>query len=174
MNPKEDGVTHINVYSKAATKLGCFLSNFYPVDLEISGEHYRSIEAYWYSLWAESVVDEKTASGGAYRNLQSKVKGSYGYQAKMLGKNLMKLAFGGEIPEGSLPDTNFQKKIISAIRQKLWKYPEYLELFKESRLPFAHYYFFGTVDNATVVDANRHPWLINGLENLRFELKDLR
>ncbi len=174
MNPREDGITHINVYSKAATELGVFLSNFYPVDLEIGGEHYRSIEAYWYSLWAASVVTEAITAGGAYRNLQAKVKASHGYQAKLLGKSLIKLAYGGEVPKDNEPTESFKKKILAAIRLKLLSDPKYLELFKQSSLPFAHYYYFGTLDNPAVVNTGRHEWLVFGLEQLRFSLKEFK
>ena len=174
MNPREDGITHINVYSKAATELGMFLSNFYPVDLEIGGEHYRSIEAYWYSLWASSVVTEAIEAGGAYRNLQAKVKASHGYQAKLLGKSLVKVAYGGEIPGDSEPNESFKKKILAAIRLKLLSDSKYLELFKASSLPFTHYYYFGTVDNPAIVNTGRNEWLLLGLEKLRFDLKGFK
>lgn len=51
----EDGVDHINVYSKGKTQVGQLLSNFAATPFSISGLLYRSVEGWWY--WRLTGVD---------------------------------------------------------------------------------------------------------------------
>ena len=51
MNLADDGVTHINVYSKGTTALGRALSNFAHIPfMVVPNGRFESIEAYWYWL----------------------------------------------------------------------------------------------------------------------------
>ncbi len=70
---EEDGITHINIYSKGKTELGRLMSNFAlsPFSVPQHGE-FKSIEGYWYWL---STGDE------SLRDL-------YGYEAKKAGRKL--------------------------------------------------------------------------------------
>jgi hypothetical protein len=54
-DPKDDGITHINVYSKAKTELGKFLSNFSKCDLKTEDGDFQSVEGLWYFL---QITDE--------------------------------------------------------------------------------------------------------------------
>jgi hypothetical protein len=48
-DPKQDSVSHINIYSKAATQLGRMLSNFYHAAFEYGKYGYfESVEGFWY------------------------------------------------------------------------------------------------------------------------------
>lgn len=78
IDPNEDGISHINVYSKGRTGIGRFLSNFtfYPIHT-VDGE-FHSIEGYWYWL---------TCRDDRLRYL-------HGYEAKKLGRNTNS---GGEL-----------------------------------------------------------------------------
>jgi hypothetical protein len=69
--PSEDGIGHINVYSKAKTKLGRELSNFSfsPFTHPEDGK-FNSIEGYWYWLGCK----------------QEKLRKVWGYAAKRLGR----------------------------------------------------------------------------------------
>jgi len=53
---EEDGVTHINIYSKGRTTLGQMLSNFEDSPFTCEDGNFRSIEDYWYWL----SVDNRT------------------------------------------------------------------------------------------------------------------
>jgi len=55
-----DGVTHVNIYSKAKTELGRWLSNFAYAPIRITGHgRFASIEAYWY--WLKDNVPTSSA-----------------------------------------------------------------------------------------------------------------
>ena len=149
LNPANDGINHINMYSKGNTEFGRMLSDFYLCPIETPDGNFLSVEGYWYWL---SLPEEY-----APRELLRKF---YGYRAKQMGrmhreaaqKEGYKLRF----------EPQFEKKILSAIEQKmriearLFK-PEY------ENLPIYHYYVFnGKVKDVT----NDFPWLINGIRQL--------
>ena len=90
----------------------------------------------------------------------------------MIGKLLVKQVFGDSYADFHPAQTeSFRKKIIAAIKLKLWSHPEYLAAFKESTLPFKHYYYFGSAEKAAIIDTTNHQWLVEGIERLREELK---
>ncbi len=143
MNPKEDGVTHLNVYSKALTELGRFLSNFTPAPfIHPEDGKFKSVEGYWYWL---SCKDENL------RNL-------YGYTAKAYGRTM-----GGK---DWVDDDEFKRKIRLAIKAKINAYPEYKEEFMKNKLPFVHYYVYG---EDYVVEPKEGAWIMKALEELKDE-----
>lgn len=119
MNPKDDGKTHINVYSKGATALGRWLSNFTeePFTLPDHGR-FASIEGFWYWLGAR---DDRL------RNL-------YGYKAKELGRSLERKI--------SLDERSFRSEIERALWTKALKRPDMVSELVKNELPLAHYYVF--------------------------------
>lgn len=112
----QDGITHINIYSKGETDLGRWLSNFSRTPFTCEEGRFESIEGYWY--WLGSRDDR-------LRKLS-------GYPAKKLGKDLPRIV---EVD-------NFESKIKKAIICKLKANPYILKALLESELPFAHYYVF--------------------------------
>ena len=160
INPKEDGIKHINVYSKGKTPLGRFLSNFERCDLETEDGYFASVEAYWYWLGCK---DEK-------------LRETWGYKAKQLGRSLG--------AKDWIDDKVFKKKICEAIRYKIMNNDDFLVEFIESSLPFAHYYVFES-DRIAYSIVNENPedkivepkegkWIIAFLESFRKELKEAR
>ena len=128
IDPEMDGVDHINIYSKGKTELGRLLSNFArtPFNHPEYGR-FESIEGFWY--WAKT----------GYQH--DELKGLYGYQAKMTGKDY-------EI----IHDDNFVNEIKRAIELKIKQTPKIMELLKGNRLPFKHYYIFKDKEsNADIV-----------------------
>lgn len=146
MDPKLDGVTHINIYSNAKTNLGMFLSNFTysPITIEEDG-HFDSVEGYWYWL----------------SNRQDVMRSVQGYTAKKVGKSYPKIV---QLEEGE-----FKRKIIEACWIKIHSNPHMLNLFKNSTLPFAHYYVF----NGFVKDAG-YKWIIDMWELFRTHMKSYK
>lgn len=142
IDPKDDGVKHINIYSKGKTKLGKFLSNFTkaPFDHPEDGK-FNSIEGYWYWLSAKDDT----------------LRSTYGFQAKARGREL-----GGK---DWIDTDEFKRKIKMAIRHKLHANPEMRTEFKASTLPFMHYYVYG----GKVVEPKEGAWLIEFFRQLRDE-----
>lgn len=66
VDPNEDGVTHINIYSQGKTELGRMLSNFYKCRIDTKDGVFNSVEGYWYWLGIEDCKEKdalKTLSG---------------------------------------------------------------------------------------------------------------
>lgn len=142
IDPKEDGISHINIYSKGATSLGRFLSNFSDCHIETEDGYFRTIEGYWYWLSTK----------------HEPLRDFPGWQCKTVGRKLR----GDDWP--SFP--GFEQKILKAIAIKIQQPWCVQELIKSKRLPFYHYY----VVNGKVVMPKDGLWMINFITEFRNEL----
>lgn len=122
----DDGITHINIYSKGKTELGRFLSNFTRCPIETEDGPFVSIEGYWYWLSCKA----------------EKLRTLSGYAAKAYGR------LAGANDWGTSDE--FKRKITDAIYAKL-RTPEGVRILSENRdllhLPFDHYYVYGNKIN---------------------------
>ena len=149
-NPSNDGIDHVNVYSRGNTRLGRYLSNFFAMDPPIETEDgsFVSIEGYWYWLSVDPTnprrEELRTASGSS---------------AKALGRRLR----GNDWPE--VP--RFQEKICSAIRTKILISPGCMEQLSQNRLPFAHYYVMG----GEVREPKEGKWILQCILDVQLELQ---
>ena len=148
----QDGIDHINIYSKGETLLGRWMSNFTKQEIFVEDRFFDSIEAYWYWLGFDFKGDARAES-----LLQSKS----GYLAKQFGQDLRKTG----IPIRRVVD--FEDRIKNAIRIKLDRSPTYKRRLGDSTLPFQHYYNF----NGVIRDAG-FQWIVDFWEDLRMELKN--
>lgn len=148
--PQEDGITHINVYSKGRTALGLFLSNFTTFPLETEDGNFESVEGYWY--WLSVSPDEPR---------RDELRRLSGFDAKKLGRELR----GKTIDIWETPE--FQEKIKKAIRYKVFT-SSFRSVFAVSTLPLTHYYVFA--DGKVHMAGGK--WIIDYLEQLRTELKN--
>lgn len=142
LDPDEDGVTHLNVYSKAKTKLGRFLSNFAHTPIDTEDGRFASIEAYWYWL----------------RTGDESLRPLYGFEAKRVGRKC-------KMRSEKVLWVDFQEKIRKAIDAKLKAYPGALRDLRNTDLPLAHYYVFG---GGQVRDAG-HKWILEHIDSKREE-----
>ena len=141
-NPEMDGITHINIYSKGKTTLGQWLSNFAQLGFTHPEDgFFQSVEGYWY--WLSCKKDS--------------LRDVYGWVAKAMGREL-----GGK---DWLEDEEFKNKIKQALKCKIDQNVDLQSLFKESNLPFTHYYVYG----GKVVNVPKAKWIIEYLEELRKE-----
>lgn len=142
-HPRNDGVDHINVYSKGATELGRQLSNFAHAPFRHTQDgQFASVEGYWYWL----------STGSKHEGLRV----MHGYQAKQYGKVLPKVQVD-----------DFNERVKEAIRCKLRQNRNILHALTDSTLPLTHYYWYGTVDNPNIITLERHSWIIEELERIR-------
>ena len=146
--PINDGVDHINIYSKGATKLGRLLSNFALTPFRCEHGTFASVEAYWYWL----------LSAGASINDLAKLRTMHGFAAKKFGRTLVTMS------EATAPD--FQHLIKEALKEKLIKHPHIQIMLRDSTLPLAHYYVYHGVRK----DAG-YEWQVEYWEELRRRLK---
>jgi len=142
ISPVDDGVSHINIYSKGRTELGRYLSNFADADIETEDGFFRTIEGYWYWL---SCKDDR-------------LRNTSGYESKRLGR---------ELRAADWPKTpDFEKKICKAIMLKLIEPWTVEQLKATGRKPFYHYYDYGS----KVVMVKEGLWMINLITEFRDEL----
>jgi hypothetical protein len=148
IDPAEDGITHINIYSKG-TSLGRFLSNFAPYKIPYHGVVLGSVEALWYYL--------KVADRAEPQDLKELIPLSES-AAKKKGKELVE-KYGEDHVD------NFMEIIEWAIRYKIDTAPPKIrEEFFSSTLPFEHYYvMYGKYIHAG------HEWLIDLMDTIRKE-----
>lgn len=145
--PENDGITHINIYSKAKTQLGLMLSNFYHFECLTDDGKFQSVEGYWYYL---SIGDCKEKE--VLRNL-------YGFSAKQKGKDLLKF-------KDKRFDEIFETKILKAIWYKFRRNAHLLNNDNKD-LPFEHYYNY---QGKIVYVKDKYPWLIDGITKMRIHL----
>jgi hypothetical protein len=143
-NPEEDGVTHINVYSKGQTQIGRMLSNFYhsPFKLAEDGE-FKCLEGYWYWLQIQDIPG---------RDILRELAG---WECKKFGRKLR-----DSFPSPRLDPMEFRKKIAIAIASKVEQNPRIIAELKRSTLPFVHYYNYA----GRVVVPEDNEWIMLILE----------
>jgi len=140
----EDGVTHINIYSKGKTFLGRWLTNFAHTEFEYKAIKFASLEAFWY--W--SLCNDPSLCK------------LYGHQAKIAGKEILK--------QKGIPQYFINEELIKeAIDIKLKTYPEKMRELAESTLKFTHYYEYGDKR----VEAG-YEWVTEHFELRRKQLKE--
>ncbi len=139
-DPELDGVDHLNVYSKARTELGQWLSNFayQPIHVLEDGT-FNSVEGYWYWLTRQHV----------------QLRTLCGWEAKKLGRSLPEVR--------TLSDEAFQLKIRAAIMAKAYVCPDMIAQLRATTLPLAHYYVFNT---GVVRDAG-YKWILDIWDDIR-------
>jgi hypothetical protein len=150
-DPKLDGVTHINCWSKGKTTLGQLLSNFAQAPFK-HPQHgfFASVEGYWYWL----------STGRQHDNLRR----LYGASAKTVGMQFEMIP---------MDDEEFKDQIRQAIRCKIEQNADILAAFLANPLPYFHYYVYGKAADV-IVDKPEHRWQMEYLHQLRAELLDVR
>ena len=148
-DPKEDGKSHINVYSRGATRLGRALSNFSRLAFEhpLYGR-FASVEGFWYYA----------ATGFQHDDLRE----VSGYQAKQLGRSY---------PRAMIDEETFRHHIRVALDARFHDHPWLRVELAMSTLPLVHYYYWGKEDNPKVVVPS-NKWLMEHLEHSRKRFRD--
>lgn len=142
-NPLEDGITHINVYSKGKTELGRWLTNFAHSPIDTVDGHFESIEGYWYWL-------------GTTHSDRENLRFLYGFKAKELGKKLKSIE--------QQNNDDFKPKILNAIKIKLYNNPRMMDLLFQNSLPLVHYYVYGeNSENPKIVEPSEGKWILEYL-----------
>ena len=154
-DPNDDGVLHINAYSKSGCELGRMLSNFAHSTFEVPDHGlFDSVEGYWYWLLAVA-TDEK----------RDKLRHMSGFVAKKYGRTLLP-------PEDCLHVVkDFQDRIKVALRCKLKQNKHILNALYLSTLPIVHYYYYGDKSNCKVTVPGGE-WVWAEYELLRSMLHD--
>ena len=156
--PDKDGITHINVYSKAQTLAGRKLTNYArsPFRHRLFGE-FESMEGFWFWL----------ASGKQYNRLRK----LSGFQAHQIGRIVCK-----DIDYDKVKNDRFQEHIIEATKAKLRQNTDILQLLVETGdLILVHYYYdYNEIDltKAKVTYLPQHQWQMDVLMDIRKQTQD--
>lgn len=122
LDPREDGITHINTYSRGSTELGQELSNFaHTPFVHPRFGPFESMEGYWYWL----------STGCQHDGLRT----MWGFMAKQEGKRLTQV-----------PCDNFEELICEGIEHKVRQNPSLARRLAHSTLPLCHYYWYGRAE----------------------------
>lgn len=152
--PHEDGITHINIYTRGSTQIGRFLTNLsgYRIYSSTFDKSFPTVEHLWF--WLKTNDDRILEVGNPF-NIKPFIKNN-------------KIIILNNIPD-------FKKIIIKSFVQKLKNLSnndkELFNLFYESTLPFTHYYFYGEKENAKVIEQPQHEWQVKAWERIRHEIK---
>lgn len=146
--PDNDGIDHINIYSRSRTHLGRALSNwFYVMDgIKTNDGVFHTIEGYWFWLLTEYPHKEF-------------LRTFFGAEAKRLGSEYKR-----EWPK--VPPEDFRKRIADALRHKATSLPWLYRQLGDCKLPLAHYYVYGQ----KVVPAGP-GWLTEEWNTIRSEIQ---
>ena len=155
--PENDGVDHINAYSKARTKVGRLLTNYShtPFTHKVFG-HFESMEGFWFWL----------ASGKQYNRLRK----VHGYDANQLGRVCLQ-----NMNYEDTVDHNFRRWIEEATKAKFRQNTELLQMLIETGdLPIVHYYYdYKEIDltKAKVKFLPQHQWQMDIIMQIRKDTK---
>lgn len=128
---ENDGIDHINVYSKSRSKLGRSLSNFAHTPITLQDNYFESVESWWY--WTKMININKTTLFPVFSDEQLfEITTKVGKDAKSYFRELY------PDDSGSFNPTKEELKI--AYKQKLIQHPEIKDLLLLNKLPISHYY----------------------------------
>ena len=142
IDPNEDGITHLNVYSQGKTELGRLLTNFALTPFKHPDYgRFASMEGFWYWLSTGQKHDRLRRAHGAI--------------AKKIGRSLERV-----------PCTNFKEEIEKAIRVKIKQTPEIIRLMRlQKPLPLKHYYVYHmTKKSSSVIEKPEHNWQLEVMD----------
>lgn len=148
-DPNEDGLNHINCYSRGKTQLGRELSNFSHVPFKHPDfGFFASLEAYWY--WIKTGCKH------------DKLRRLYGSTAKSAGIRLLPVM---------IDDAVFKSMVCDGIKLKIMQNSKLRDAVRKSVLPFRHYYV-ANAGGKIVNEPPKHRWQMECLEEIRERLKN--
>lgn len=154
--PHEDGITHINIYTRGKTELGRMLSNLYDCEFNVPRYgNFKSLEGFWYFYLTGATDDHFKTLGG--------------FAAKQYGRKFAAM----RIDEEATGPVGWQREVIlDAIRCKLRQNRNILRLLAESTLPFAHYYVPKGKEWLAQSNIAKFEWQVVEFERLRKLLQE--
>lgn len=156
--PLDDGITHINIYTKGKTALGRMLSNLHNCEFEVPPYgRFNSLEGFWYFYLTG-------ATDGRFKSLG-------GFEAKQFGRTLAQMRID---EEETGPVGEHREVILEAIRCKLRQNRPMLKLLAESTLPFAHYYVPPGKLWMAQPNIAKFEWQVVEFERLRKLMQELK
>lgn len=166
IDSKDDGVTHINIYSGGQTELGRFLSNFTYWTQVTDHGIFNSLEGYYHYLKLMRAVQESDISGLLRADLICEIdrlKSMFGKQAQDYGRRLRQRLMNERIWINDHPNVFFYECFRNAVITKI-ESSHFKTEFYETTLPFTHYYLI----NGAVIYKPHFSWLEELVNKIRF------
>lgn len=166
IDSKDDGVTHINIYTGGKTELGRFLSNFTQWSQVTNHGIFNSLEGYYHYLKLMRAVQESDISGILRADLICEIdrlKSMFGKQAQDHGRTLRQRLVTERIWINDRPNEFFHECFRKAVITKI-ESSHFKTEFYETTLPFTHYYLI----NGTVIYKPHFSWLEELVNKIRF------
>lgn len=170
--PKDDGVTHINVYSKARTGIGLKLSNFYssPTGIYYRTPHgpFKTLEGYYHYLRILDMINLcnlNTTVELLCPDIQQ-LKDADGAVAIKVGRRIKNSVFSTYNHRPKEPTHEFTVFFTIALINKLGTDNIGVELGEviAKGLPLTHYYHYPANDSVVVPPSGR--WLTDLLKTI--------
>jgi hypothetical protein len=141
---EDEGITHLNVYSKSRYPLGCFLSNFaHTPQLQYQGKNFASVEAFWY--WKLTEREELCTLWGA--------------DAKNKGRLYPII---GKAPT--------ERELVEVYWNKIQPYTSITHHLKTNILPLVHYYtMYGKK-----INVDEYLWTAKLWEKIAYYLNSIK
>lgn len=157
--PVNDGIDHINIYSRGKTKLGRFLTNMNDTPVNTEHGEFKSAESYWHWLKLHSLSPSPKLE--IFRTLSS-------FESHQLSRKMMGVADDGIKSQISAIVTSevFRNHIKNMITNKIKDNPQFLSLFRDNKVPYTHYYYYGSIDYAKVIPLPQYDWIPQFLNDL--------
>jgi len=157
-DPNQDGLSHINIYSKGKTELGRQLTNFSHFPIQTKDGKFNSVEGWWYwQIAKQNGILQKTGQ-------LEKLRTCIGMEAKNFGRNI-------GIPDW--PTTNkmaeFQTMFQEVAQAKIDQHVTLKQNLIQSSLPLTHYYVWGTP--IKIHSPKEAEWITKIWEDIRKSLK---
>lgn len=145
--PKDDGIDHINVYSRGKTELGRILSNFSKTEIRKTYGTFSSVEGLYHylkgmrSIKSRSLhLDDIPAEYRWAKPIFQTLFGCSGAAAKEAGNQLRTSLTGHGVEYFNVPDEDFTEEIIDGIVSKIENDPRLKAMVLANDLPYVHYY----------------------------------
>lgn len=145
--PEEDGIDHINIYSRGKTELGRVLSAFSECDISKSYGEFKSIEGLYHYLKVMRAlkvhskrVENVPLTYCWVKRTLADLKGASGVRAKSIGKLARESIINWGVDYIDQPDEEFTNEIIEATEQKIRLNKELRKMVLANSLPYLHYY----------------------------------
>jgi hypothetical protein len=164
INPADDGITHINVYTKGNTELGRLLSNMAHTPFTYKDRYgtifqLLNVEQYWYYRKLSPLTTDSRLQRLFSLN---------GFAAKKLGQEIQKSLNLRAVDSESIEC--FRYDILHCIQSKIFQNKRLLTLLLNNTLPFKHYYVY----NGRVTNLPEYDWLLDGILLIQNYLKRKR
>ncbi len=162
---EEDGINHINIYSRGKTRLGRELSNFQGCGINMPYGRFNTIEGLYHYLKIMRAIGvdsrrlEDISSDDEYLRFNlARLYCVNGREAKSIGKRLRTYCLCHGYPIKDTPDDKFDHEIIDAIGKKINSIPGLRTAIADNELEYSHYY---VSDDGKTIYMPHFGWMVD-------------